>query len=199
MMQNNNGKNIRVAITGGIGSGKSTVAAMIGRLGYKVISFDDVYRDLLKRKEFVLQICDLISVPPIYTPSGDVELDKSAVASKVFCDKAALDKLNGFTHPKITAEAFLQGGDGVVFFEVPLLFESGLQTEFDRIIVVTRPLEDRISCAALRDGVPREKIESRVKNQTDYEKIDLSLHIVISNDGDLPSLENKVRKAINEL
>lgn len=199
MMQNNNGKNLRVAITGGIGSGKSTVAAMIGRLGYKVISFDDVYRDLLKRKEFVLQICDLIGVSPIYSPSGDVVLDKSAVASKVFCDKAALDKLNGFTHPKITAESFLQGGEGVVFYEVPLLFESGLQTEFDRVIVVTRPLEDRISGAALRDGVPREKIESRVKNQTDYEKIDLSLHIVISNDGDLPSLENKVRKAINEL
>lgn len=199
MMQNNNGKNLRVAITGGIGSGKSTVAAMICRLGYKVISFDDVYRDLLKRKEFVLQICDLIGVPPIYSPSGEVVLDKSAVASKVFCDKAALDKLNGFTHPKITAEAFLQGGEGVVFYEVPLLFESGLQTEFDRVIVVTRPLEDRIFGAALRDGVPREKIENRVKNQTDYEKIDLSLHIVISNDGDLPSLENKVRKAINEL
>lgn len=190
---------MRVAITGGIGSGKSTVAAMIGRLGYKVISFDDVYRTLLKRKEFVLQICDLIGVPPIYCPSGDVELDKSAVSSKVFCDKAALDKLNGFTHPRITAEAFLQGGEGVVFYEVPLLFESGLQTEFDRVIVVTRPLEDRISGAALRDGVPHEKIESRVKNQTDYEKIDLSLHIVISNDGDLPSLESKVRKAINEL
>lgn len=190
---------MRVAITGGIGSGKSTVAAIIGRFGYKVISFDDVYRNLLKRKEFVLQICDLIGVQQIYCPSGDVELDKSAVSSKVFCDKAALDKLNRFTHPRITAEAFLQGGEGVVFYEVPLLFESGLKTEFDRVIVVTRPLEDRISGAALRDGVPHEKIECRVKNQTDYEKIDLSLHIVISNDGDLPSLESKVRKAINEL
>lgn len=190
---------MRVAITGGIGSGKSTVAAMIGRLGYKVISFDDVYRDLLKRQDFVLQICDLIGVPPVCSPGVGVELDKAAVSDKVFYDKAALDRLNGFTHPRIAAEAFLQGGEGCVFYEVPLLFESGLQPEFDRVIVVTRPLEDRISSAARRDGVPREKIKNRVKNQTDYEKIDFSLHIVISNDGDLPSLERKVRKAINEL
>lgn len=199
MMQNNpKRKNVKIAVTGGIGSGKSTVLAIVKKLGYKTISFDDVYRELLGRSDFVSDICELTGIPPICV-DGRLQVDRRAIADKVFSDKTALSKLNEFTHPAIASEAFLQGGDGIVFYEVPLLFESGMSDLFDKVIVVKKALPERLKSAATRDGVSVSDIEKKAKNQINYEKIDLSLHIVIENDGDMESLENKVRKTVNAL
>ena len=94
--------------------------------------------------------------------------------------------------------AFEEGGDDA-FYEVPLLFEGGYEKLFDKVIVLMRDKNKRLESAALRDGVSVEKEKKRAENQYDYENNDLSLHIVIVNDGDFQSLEEKVRKVLSEI
>lgn len=191
-------KNLKIAVTGGIGSGKSTVMQIISELGYKTIDLDKVYKDLLSDEKFVNGISNLLGIEPV-VKNGRVTLDKSAVSKKVFNDKNALEKLNAYTHPQILAEAFRQGGNGITFYEVPLLFECDLINLFDKTIVVLRDKDVRAESAAKRDGKSTEEIFERINNQFDYDNTDLSLHIIIRNDGDLSELTNKVKWAINEI
>lgn len=188
---------MKIAVTGGIGSGKSTVIDIISREGYKTVSLDKVYSELLDNPEFVREVCKITDTLPIEI-NGKVALDRKAVADKVFSDKKALEKLNEFTHKKVIETAFEEGGDDA-FYEVPLLFEGGYEKLFDKVIVLMRDKNKRLESAALRDGVSVEKEEKRAENQYDYENNDLSLHIVIVNDGDFQSLEEKVRKVLSEI
>ena len=188
---------MKIAVTGGIGSGKSTVIDIISREGYKTVSLDKVYSELLDNPEFVREVCKITDTLPIEI-NGKVALDRKAVADKVFSDKKALEKLNEFTHKKVIETAFEEGGDDA-FYEVPLLFEGGYEKLFDKVIVLMRDKNKRLESAALRDGVSVEKEEKRAENQYDYENNDFSLHIVIVNDGDFKSLEEKVRKVLSEI
>lgn len=202
MTQNSIIKNkLRIAVTGGIGSGKSTVTNIIEEDGYYTVGFDDVYHELLGDEKFVLGICEVVGVKPVYL-DGKAVLDRPAVSEKVFNNSVLLDKLNAYTHEKITNAAFKKGdesGRRIVFYEVPLLFESGLENLFDKVIVVMRDRTERIASAALRDGRSFEETALRAEKQFDYENNDLSLHIVILNDGDIESLKRKVRKVLGEI
>lgn len=191
----------KIAVTGGIGSGKSTVMKIIAEQGYCTVSFDEVYRELLDDERFVNDICDLVGVKPLIV-DGKKTLDRHAVSERVFSDTKLLDKLNNFTHEKITKTAFNKGDlfdADIVFYEVPLLFESRLENLFDKVIVVMRNRAVRIADAARRDGRSVEEISLRAEKQFDYEKNDLSLHIVIKNDGDLKSLKQCVKKVLCEI
>ena len=191
----------KIAVTGGIGSGKSTVMKLIADQGYCTVSFDEIYHELLDDERFVSDICNLVGIRPLIV-GGKKILNRQVVAERVFSDSALLDKLNAFTHEKITKAAFIKGdsfGAAVVFYEVPLLFESRLENLFDRVIVVMRNRDLRIADAARRDGRPVEEIEIRAEKQFDYENNDLSLHIVIKNDGDLQSLKKSVKKVLREI
>lgn len=191
----------KIAVTGGIGSGKTTVMGIIQSEGYGTVSFDEIYHELLYDEKFVIDICSIVGVKPKIL-NGKKVLDRAAVSEKVFNNHSLLEKLNAFTHAKITVAAFKKGDSlskSKVFYEVPLLFESKLESLFDKVIVVMRDRNDRISAAAKRDGCLVEETALRAKNQFDYEKNDLSLHIVIINDGDIESLKSKVRKVLNEI
>jgi len=191
-------RRIKVAVTGGIGSGKSTVMSIIADEGYRTISLDQVYTEMLDNEKFVEGICSVVDVEPIII-DGKKLLDRRAVSAKVFNDGDVLSKLNEYTHERILAEAFARGGNGLTFYEVPLLFEGGLERRFDRVIVVKRNLKKRIEAVAERDGLTIEEVTGRIKNQFDYEKNDLSLHTIIENDGDISLLRDKVRKVIREI
>lgn len=197
-MTNDFKKDIKIAVTGGIGSGKSTVMQIIRNFGYKTISLDEVYAELLCDEEFVKGINKRLGLPE-KLQNGKAVLDKNAVSEKVFTDSAALKALDDYTHPAIMERAFKEGGKGVVFYEVPLLFESGFERLFDKVVVVLRDKASRLKSAALRDGKTEEDISARIKNQFDYENNDLSLHMIIRNDGDLSSLKDSVGRAINEI
>jgi hypothetical protein len=88
---------------------------------------------------------------------------------------------------------------GLVFNEVHLLFESGLQGNYDGVIVVYRPLEDRINSVISRSGLPREEVLKRIKNQFNYENFDKTKHTVISNDGVLENLKRRVKEVLIEI
>ena len=129
-----------IAITGGIGAGKSTAITAIKQMGYQVISADDTYAELLKDLEFVQGVYRAVEIT-----SDKVELDRNLVSTAVFNSPQKLKALNDFTHAKIYKAMFEKSeGYEVVFHEVPLLFESGYQAKYDKVIVIMRDINARI-------------------------------------------------------
>lgn len=190
---------IKVAITGGIASGKSTVSSFIKGLGYKVYDADKIYADLLKDEVIVANVSRIAGVRPLKT-DGKLILDKKAVSQKVFSDKDALDRLNAYTHKLIydEIEKIIRKEDKekLLFFEIPLLFESGKADAFDKIIVVTRDKTLRIKALETRNGLSEDEAMKRIINQTDYDNFDFSKHTLIRNDGDLSALRKKVSDVV---
>ena len=187
----------KVAVTGGIGSGKTTVCEILKNLGYPVISCDEVYSELLKDGEFALKVCGVVGVPPVLI-NGKPGLNFKAVSEKVFSDSLLRKKLEEFTHPVIMEKVFSEADriGGLVFAEVPLLLESGLNVRFDDIIVVLREEGKRVESVARRSGISEEEVRARIRAQIDYNNISnipAGSHILV-NDGDIPLLEMKVRE-----
>lgn len=193
---------IKVAITGGIASGKSTVSSFIKGLGYKVYDADKIYADLLKDEVIVTNVSRIAGVRPLKT-DGKLILDKKAVSQKVFSDKDALGRLNAYTHKLIydEIEKIIRKEDKekILFFEIPLLFESGKSDDFDKIIVVTRDKTLRIKALETRNGLSEDEAMKRIINQTDYDNFDFSKHTLIRNDGDLSALRKKVSDVVKSL
>lgn len=194
MTQNKRGK--RIAITGGIGSGKSTVAQIIQEAGYPVFSCDEVYREVQRTEEYRLQITRAFG--DVFTPDGGPDREK--LAQIVFSDKEKLKELDNITHPMIMRELYRKMlPHPVSFAEVPLLFEGGYEKNFDGVIVVYRNLQERIAAVCARDHTDEQKTLARIKNQADYEKIIKEGHTVIYNDGDIRSLRKKVLSALEKI
>lgn len=193
-------KNYKVAITGGIGSGKSTVLKIIGELGFPVFSCDEIYKKLILDERVVLKISDICKTPPIKTEKG-VLLAKKAVSDKVFTDKSLKKELEEYTHPLIMKELLSEAEkcDGVSFSEVPLLFEGNYQSFFDRVVIVVRDKDKRINSVCARDGLSSAEVQKRMENQINYEDFSPIGHTVLYNDGDLLSLKNKTAELIGEI
>lgn len=185
------------AITGGIGSGKSTVAGIIKNCGYAVLSADATYANLIKTPTFSKKIYDALGLE--YNELKG--FDSKEVSAAVFDNAEKLKTLNSITHNKIISEMFKLSescGD-VVFHEVPLLFEGGYQNRYDGVIIVKRNLNDRIKSVTLRDGLTENQIKKRIKNQFDYENLTNFKHTVIENDGDLNNLKRKTMAVLDEI
>ena len=187
-----------IAVTGGIGAGKSTVAKILKDAGYKVFGADETYKKLLKNGDFKRKIYNAIGL------KYNGRFIKKQVADAVFGNPDKLKALNDATHSEImrvmlekSKKAALNSG-GLVFNEVPLLFEGGFESLYDGVIVVVRNKEVRIAAALARDKTDEKRVLARINNQIDYEKKDLTAYTLIENDGDLSSLSKKVRKAVEK-
>lgn len=188
---------IFVAVTGGIGSGKSSAAQMIGKMGYTVVSADRIAKNIYSEPK-VLQAVK-ISFPDCVSES---EVDRKLLAAEVFSDPMKLRRLEAITHPVIMRRLLSEMDKGkgqMVFAEVPLLFESGSESDFDEVIVLMRDREQRIASVKARDGLSDEEVISRIENQYNYEKNPIIGHTVIYNDGDLSALEKQVHRVVNEI
>lgn len=188
---------IYVAVTGGIGSGKSTVIGMIRKMGYPVFSADEISRTIYAdpgiQEKIERHFPECIS---------EMGIDRAKLSGIVFSDKDRLEMLNSITHPAIMENLFLEmekSTSVLVFAEVPLLFEEGYERRFDQVIVVLRDRESRIASVQVRDSLSKEEVVARIKNQFDYEKNKIIAHTLIYNDGDLNALYQKVERAINEI
>ncbi|MDE6585657.1 MAG: dephospho-CoA kinase [Clostridia bacterium] len=192
MMQNN----IKIAITGGIGSGKSSVAQLIRELGYTVLSCDEIYSELLQNNNF-LSVLEKEFGGVI---ADDGSLDRCKLSELVFNNKDALTKLNSITHPAIMKEVFSKlQRERIGFCEVPLLFENGFEKLFDEVIVVLRDESERIKSVSLRDGLDLECIKKRLYVQIDYQNYTFTKYYVIHNDGNLSELSAKTAEIIKKL
>lgn len=185
------------AVTGGIGSGKSTVCKIIEELGYTVFSADKVYKELLKCPTFVQKIYTALGIDCKDFTNFNAKL----VSQKVFNNKELLKALNSVTHPEVMKVLISKSKEinGVCFNEVPLLYESGYQDLYDGVIVVKRDINLRKQDVLKRDKITEEEFYKRVNNQFNYENLSQTTHTVITNDGNLDDLKLKVRAVLGEI
>jgi dephospho-CoA kinase len=188
----------KIAVTGGIGSGKSLATTIFKEYGIKTISCDDISRDIYKDQSVKDKIVQSFG-QQVLTKGGKVS--RKALADVVFSDKDKLKTLNGITHPAIIDKMhdFIGQDLDIVVAEVPLLFECGLQDDFDMVIVLKRPLKDRVKSVCIRSGMTEEEVFTRIKNQFDYESLKNNAYTIINNDGDADSLRQKIRCIISEI
>lgn len=176
---------IKVGITGGIGSGKTTVCRIFESLGIPVYYADDRAKTLMQTDPDLVVAIKQQFGETIYNTSGT--LNKEKLASIVFHNKKKLAKLNALVHPAVLNDsnrwAHEQKGVPYVLKEAALLFESGSYTHLDRIITVSAPESIRLQRIMIRDGSSREEIMARMANQwPEKEKTEMS-DWVIANDG----------------
>ncbi len=191
-----------VGLTGGIGSGKSTVAAMFATRGVPVIDADALAREVVAPGGSAH--ADVAGAwPEVIGPDGAV--DRKQLGQIIFDDPAARRKLEGFTHPRIqaTADARLaalgDAGERLALYEATLLVESGRWRDFDGLIVVVASPEIQIARAMARDGLARTEVEARIKAQASTEdKLRVATE-VIDNDGALAATEAQVEVILSKL
>ncbi|RXK57597.1 dephospho-CoA kinase [Lacibacter luteus] len=159
---------LKIGLTGGIGSGKTTVAKVLEVLGVPVYYADDAAKQLMNTNEALKQ--QLISNFGKETYFENGELNRKHLAAIVFNSKEKLALLNSFVHPATIADAqewFSKQTAPYVVKEAALLFESGTAEGLDYIIGVTAPLTIRLKRVMNRDHVPAEEVKRRMANQID--------------------------------
>ena len=189
---------IAVAITGGIGAGKSEALAAFARHGAAVISSDEIVHRLLREDEEVREALRERFGDGLFADDGDV--DRSALADIVFADREALDWLEALLHPRVVQEYMdwrerlgeLDDPPRVSATEVPLLYEVGGQERFDAVVVVTAPPDVRgaRSEVAAGDREPRLLPDSVKVAQADFAYV---------NDDSLEKLDDFVQAVLREL
>lgn len=183
----------RIGLTGGIGSGKSTVAALYAELGAHVIDADELAREVVRPGSDGLAA--LVEVFGVRVLADDGSLDRAGLAEIVFRDPEARQQLNAITHPRIaarTAELIAAlPDDGVLIHDVPLLVELGMQAAYDLVVVVDAPDEVRLRRLVDR-GLTEADAQSRIAAQAPREQRLAVADIVIDNSGDLNSLRRQV-------
>ncbi|MDC8004963.1 dephospho-CoA kinase [Aureisphaera galaxeae] len=187
-----------VGLTGGIGSGKSTVATMFAKLGIPVYIADIEAKKLTNRSKVIRRKLIALLGEETYI---DGSLNREYVAQKIFNDTTLLQQVNGIIHPKVGQhfKRWLKKQEGSYCIkEAAILFENGGYKNCDYTVLVTAPKDIRIQRVMQRDATTREAIERRMANQwTDEEKIPLSnFHI---ENIDLVSTQSKVEEIHNIL
>jgi dephospho-CoA kinase len=173
---------LKVGLTGGIGSGKSTVAKIFEALGVPVYYADEAARRLMNESEELKEALKALFGERSYV---DDQLDRKYVASIVFNEPAKLAQLNSIVHPvtlKDAAEWMLAQNTPYIIKEAALIFEAGAQADLDKVIGVYAPKHLRIHRVMKRDNVSREEVLSRMSRQI-QEEIKMKLcDFVIKND-----------------
>ncbi|HEY7762520.1 MAG TPA: dephospho-CoA kinase [Actinomycetota bacterium] len=183
-----------VGLTGGIGSGKSTVAGMLAERGAVVIDADRLARDAVApgTKGFDA-VRDRFGDAAI---ASDGALDRAALARIVFADDEARAALEAIVHPEVQrriAEAVAAHAqtDDVVVVDSPLLIETGAHEGFEVVVVVTAPIAERVARLAAR-GMSEDDVLARDAAQMPLEEKAALADVVVNNDGSLDDLEGKV-------
>lgn len=187
---NKKSKCLRVGVTGGIGSGKSTVCRMFEVLGIPVYDADDRARGLIVEDPAIRAGIVALFGPDAYLPDGSY--NRSLVAGIVFHQKEKLAELNALVHPAVEKDSSRwhaeQEAKGVPYTikEAALMVESGSHKHLDRLIVVTAPEALRIRRVMDRDGLPEAAVSARLRNQLpEAEKVKLADYEIV-NDGQTP-------------
>ena len=173
---------LKIGLTGGIGSGKTTVAKIFELLGVPVYYADDASKRLYATNKDLMEALKNHFGEDVYT---NEQLNRSKLAAIVFNDAAKLDLLNSLVHPltiKDAEEWMQQQTTPYIIKEAALLFEAGSASVLDYIIGVSTPQPLRIKRAMERDGVGREEVLSRMQRQMDEESKMLLCDFVIKND-----------------
>jgi len=190
-----------IGLTGGIGSGKTTIARYFESLGVPVYIADDEAKKILFLPDVVNELTEKFGNQVL---DGNLP-DKAKIAALVFNDPKKLAALNAIIHPKVAAhfKNWITENTGKLFVikETAILFESGSYKDCDAVILVTAPAEVRIQRVMQRDGTSRDKVLQRMANQWDDDK-KAALSNYIINNTNLESAKEqavKIVKLINSI
>ncbi|HSE07630.1 MAG TPA: dephospho-CoA kinase [Nocardioidaceae bacterium] len=192
---------VRVGLTGGVASGKSTVAAMLRDLGAIVIDADILAREVVAPgTDGLSEIVEAFG-KGVLTRQG--ELDRPAMGEIVFADEEARRRLEGIIHPRVRARgAQMEAGagpDAVVVHDIPLLAETGQASGFDAVLVVDVPVETQVERMVTLRGMSREEAQARIAAQASREeRLAIATH-VIDNTGTLEDLLDRVKEVFESL
>lgn len=201
-MEKANTKPMIIGLTGGIGSGKSTVAEIFNTLKIPVFNSDLEAKQLYSHPEIKQQIIKLFG--NVYNNQN--QLDKKALANIVFNDDEKLQQLNNIIHPAVKTlfETWVNKNNltPIVIKEAAILIESGAAKQVDKIIVVTAPEKERIRRVMQRDNVAEKEVIARMSKQLPEEKLITHADFIIKNDNQhlvIPQVLEIVEKLNNTL
>ena len=197
-----------IGLTGGIGSGKSTIAQGLRQMGYAVYDTDSEAKRLIVEDENVRTQMVQLFGNEVY---ANGVYQTALVAQRVFTDRSLLDQLNAIVHPAVRADilrwatmqdspSFRKGlGVGLCFVECAILYQAGFDALCDKVVAVTAPEEVRLARVLARDHSTIDKVRARMRAQEverDIERAD----IVINNDGkaSIPTLCEEIIHLLNK-
>ena len=183
----------KIAITGGIASGKSLVMSLLRDRGELVVSCDDINRELLCDSEYIAKLGEIFP-----SAVSDNVIDKSMIRDIIALDSGLREQLNNLSHGEISRrlhDILDNSSRDIAFAEVPLLFESGMQSDFDSVWLVVSSDDIRVSRLMSRDNISYDSAASMMSCQmSDEDKAKLA-SVVITNHSD----EASVRMQIDNL
>lgn len=187
-----------IGLTGGIASGKTTVARMFEELGGVVVDADLLAREVVRPGEEAYQ--EIVAAFGEQVLHGDGTLNRAALGAIVFADPAARRTLEQITHPAIAKRAqdrlaeLRQAGTRIVFYVAPLLIEAGITSRVDEVWVVYLNPEIQVQRLMARDGITRAEAQQRIDSQMPMDEKRRHGTVVIDNSGDLAALKEQVTR-----
>ena len=177
---------IKIGVTGGIGSGKSTVCKVFSVLGIPVFYADEEARNIMEHERRVVDEVNAIAGKDMYVTGS---LNRQELAALIFNNKNLLDRINRLVHP-VVLEAFMEWearqSTGYVVLESAILQESGALASLDKVVFVMAPLEERIQRVMRRNNFTREQVLERIRNQGDEnEKAKYADYIIHNSDHEM--------------
>jgi dephospho-CoA kinase len=192
-----------VGLTGGIASGKSTVARAFAALGVPVVDADQLAREVVLPG--TPGLADIARTFGEHLVLEDGSLDRKALGALVFADAAARAKLNAITHPRIAMagaqklNALASTGAPYALYEAALIVENGLYRTMAALVVVSSSAEVQVERMLLRDGLGESDARARIQAQSSLEQKLAVADFVIHNDGALSALEQRVAQVHDQL
>jgi dephospho-CoA kinase len=195
---------ILVGLTGGIATGKSTVASIFRRFGATVIDADQLAREVVRPgkpawREIVKSFGKRVLLP-------DRTIDRPALGSIVFHNRRKLRRLEQIIHPRVAREQQRRARDiarrtpdALIIYEVPLLFEAGVNTRVDKIIVVTADRGTQVARLKRRNGLTRREAIQRITSQLPLAEKARRADIVLDGTKSKSSLSREIRRVVQDL
>lgn len=191
-----------IGLTGGIASGKSTVSQMIKEQGIRVVDADVIAKEAVAKGTPALQQIVQTFGEDVLLPNG--ELNRQQLGAIIFSDEEKRKQLNAIVHPEVRKEMLKQREEGVsqqetfVVLDIPLLFESQLESLVDRIIVVYTTPELQLSRLMNRNDLSEEEALNRIHSQQSLEEKCKKADRVIENTQDLAFIRKQLQNILNE-
>lgn len=185
-----------IGLTGSIATGKSTVSAMLKAKGYPIVDADEIARLVVEPGNPVLAKIATAFGADILREDGT--LDRGKLGARIFNNEADRLALNGIIHPAVRSEMirqkeqWLKNGANTVIMDIPLLFESKLQSYVDRIIVVSAKPEIQLERLIARNNLSEEEANARIASQLPVIEKEKDADAVIHNNGTLRDAENQL-------
>lgn len=186
-----------IALTGGIASGKSTIATRLAELGAVIVDADAIVRDVQRPGSPVLEHIAAAFGRDVL--SADGALDRAALGARVFGDEAQLARLNAIVHPAVReesarrfAEAFQRDPDAVVVYDVPLLVEARVDNPWELIVVADAPADVRSRRLVELRGLSEDEARARIASQASDAERRAIADVVIDTSADLASTRSQV-------